>query len=115
MADATHITGATNDSITTEKTFANGNNHADALQQVRTAGSINIPPELFEKLYLTPQNPVKGELRNTFGNPTPLYVLILPIGHPVQQEWMGHADHSANLDRKKRSEARTSLTPNVCG
>jgi hypothetical protein len=43
-----------------------------ALRQIRTAGSISISPELFEKLYLSPANKVKGELRNTFGNPTPL-------------------------------------------
>ncbi|KAJ6006661.1 hypothetical protein N7451_004605 [Penicillium sp. IBT 35674x] len=44
----------------------------DALQRIRTAGSISIPPELFEQLYLAPQNRVKGELRQTFGNPTPI-------------------------------------------
>jgi hypothetical protein len=43
-----------------------------ALRQIRTAGSISISPELFEKMYLSPQNNVKGELRKTFGNPTPL-------------------------------------------
>lgn len=43
-----------------------------ALQKVRTAGSISITPELFEKLYLTPQTPVKGDLRKVLGNPTPL-------------------------------------------
>ncbi|KAF2996667.1 hypothetical protein E8E13_004038 [Curvularia kusanoi] len=43
-----------------------------ALKQIRTAGSISISPELFEKLYLSPKNDVKGELRKTFGNPTPL-------------------------------------------
>jgi hypothetical protein len=46
-----------------------------ALQQIRTAGSVSISPELFEKLYLSPQNKVAGELRKTFGNPTPLYVI----------------------------------------
>lgn len=45
-----------------------------ALQRIRTAGSISISPELFEKIYLSPQNQVKGELRKTFGNPTPLSV-----------------------------------------
>lgn len=44
----------------------------DALHRVRTAGSISIPPDLFEKLYLSPENRVKGDLRKTFGNPTPL-------------------------------------------
>lgn len=42
---------------------------------MRTAGSISISPELFEKLYLSPQNKVAGELRKTFGNPTPLCVI----------------------------------------
>lgn len=44
----------------------------DALRRVRTAGSISISPELFEKLYLSPENKVKGDLRKTFGNPTPM-------------------------------------------
>lgn len=43
-----------------------------ALRRIRTAGSISISPELFEKLYLSPQNKVAGELRKTFGNPTPM-------------------------------------------
>ncbi|KAK2626357.1 hypothetical protein QTJ16_004619 [Diplocarpon rosae] len=42
-----------------------------ALKRIRTAGSISISPELFEKIYLSPQNTVKGDLRKTFGNPTP--------------------------------------------
>ncbi len=46
--------------------------HGNALRKIKTAGSITISPELFEKLYLSPENRVKGELRKTFGNPTPL-------------------------------------------
>ncbi|KAH7133797.1 GPR1/FUN34/yaaH family-domain-containing protein [Dactylonectria macrodidyma] len=58
-------------------TFQNGHvdpelGHVDALETVRTAGSISMSPELFEKLYLSPPNAVKGDLRKTFGNPTPL-------------------------------------------
>ncbi|KAK5202526.1 hypothetical protein LTR41_011728 [Exophiala xenobiotica] len=45
---------------------------ATALEKVRTAGSISISPELFEKLYLSPKNAVKGDIRRTFGNPTPI-------------------------------------------
>ncbi|KAI9662871.1 MAG: hypothetical protein M1821_007918 [Bathelium mastoideum] len=53
--------------------FLDGNLDKDnALQRIRTAGSISISPELFEKIYLSPQNVVKGDLRKTFGNPTPL-------------------------------------------
>lgn len=43
-----------------------------ALRRIRTAGSISISPELFEKLYLSPENKVSGDLRKTFGNPTPM-------------------------------------------
>lgn len=43
-----------------------------ALRRIRTAGSISISPELFEKIYLSPKTPVKGDLRQTFGNPTPM-------------------------------------------
>jgi len=46
-----------------------------ALRKIQTAGSISISPELFEKLYLSPQNKVAGELRKTFGNPTPLALI----------------------------------------
>ena len=46
-----------------------------ALRRIKTAGSINISPELFEKLYLSPQNKVSGDLRKTFANPTPLALL----------------------------------------
>ena len=56
-------------------TMGANDSSGDALERVRTAGSISIPPELFEKLYLSPENRVKGDLRKTFGNPTPLYVL----------------------------------------
>jgi hypothetical protein len=61
--------------------YANGNSyhmndtnmdHETALNRIRTAGSISISPELFEKIYLSPQNVVKGDLRKTFGNPTPV-------------------------------------------
>jgi hypothetical protein len=50
-----------------------------ALRKIRTAGSISISPELFEKLYLSPQTKVHGDLRKTFGNPTPLYVRSIPV------------------------------------
>ena len=61
--------------------YTNGDSHqhlhgdmepSDALKRIQTAGSISISPELFEKIYLSPQNVVKGDLRKTFGNPTPL-------------------------------------------
>ncbi|KAI4119319.1 MAG: hypothetical protein LQ345_000756 [Seirophora villosa] len=56
-----------------EKDFSNhginGNSDAntsdDALTRLRTAGSVNISPELFEKLYLSPESRVKGDLRKT--------------------------------------------------
>ena len=44
----------------------------EALQRVRTAGNLSISPELFEKLYLTPKTPTKGNLRQIIGNPSAL-------------------------------------------
>lgn len=61
-----------------EKDFSNGyhldssHDPGEALNRIRTTGSLSISPELFEKIYLSPQNKVAGELRKTFGNPTPV-------------------------------------------
>ena len=44
----------------------------DTLRSIPTAGSMYITPEMFEKLYLSPQNRVKGDVRQMFGNPTPM-------------------------------------------
>ncbi|KAH3915584.1 hypothetical protein HBI56_148140 [Parastagonospora nodorum] len=61
-----------------------------ALRQIRTAGSISISPELFEKLYLSPPNKVKGELRKTFGNPTPLALIGFLLSlFPLSMTLMG--------------------------
>jgi len=45
---------------------------SNGLEAVDTMGSINVPRDVFEKLYLTPQSQVKGDLRKTFANPKPL-------------------------------------------
>jgi hypothetical protein len=42
------------------------------LTRYETADSVYLPKETFEKIYLNPHIPVKGQLRKTFGNPTPL-------------------------------------------
>lgn len=47
-----------------------------ALNRARTTGNVSISAELFEKLYLSPKTAVKGDLRATFGNPTPVYVTL---------------------------------------
>ncbi|KAF2098734.1 GPR1/FUN34/YaaH-class plasma membrane protein [Rhizodiscina lignyota] len=82
-----------------EKDFSNDENHEhlhadldseNALRKIRTAGSISISPELFEKLYLSPQNVVKGDLRKTFGNPTPLALIGFLLSlNPLACDLMG--------------------------
>ncbi|MCJ1249609.1 hypothetical protein MMC30_006835 [Trapelia coarctata] len=61
-----------------------------ALRKMKTANSISISPELFEKLYLSPQTQVKGDLRKTFANPTPIaligYIIALV---PLSCDLMG--------------------------
>lgn len=54
---------------------SNGTSRVEGLERIRTAQSVNISAELFEKLYLNPPNRVHGDLRKTFANPTPLYVV----------------------------------------
>lgn len=62
----------------------------EAINKIRTANSVTISPELFEKIYLNPQNAVKGDLRSTFANPTPLALLgfLLSLS-PLSCELMG--------------------------
>ncbi|KAJ9296873.1 hypothetical protein DTO271G3_5072 [Paecilomyces variotii] len=62
----------------------------DALRKIRTAGGISISPELFEKIYLTPKTRVKGDIRATVGNPTPLGILgfVVTLG-PLSCQLMG--------------------------
>ncbi|KAI0158044.1 GPR1/FUN34/yaaH family-domain-containing protein [Hypoxylon sp. FL1284] len=38
----------------------------------RTDTTVTMPPELFEKLYLTPKVPHRGDYNSRFANPTPL-------------------------------------------
>lgn len=50
----------------------NSMGHEDMLERVRTASTITIPPEIFEQMFLSPENKVKGQLRQTLANPTPI-------------------------------------------
>ncbi|RDW62475.1 hypothetical protein BP6252_11908 [Coleophoma cylindrospora] len=53
-------------------------------------GIFDMSPEMFAKLYLTPQNRVKGHLRDTFGNPSPLTLLGLCMSlTPISCDLMG--------------------------
>lgn len=52
-------------------TKENGGYNND-IHRTNTVQTINMSPEIFEKLYLQPQNRIHGDLRRTFANPTPL-------------------------------------------
>ena len=72
--------------------YPNGREHSsdEALNKIRTANTVTMTPELFEKLYLNPQQKVTGDLRTTFGNPTPIGLLgFLLAGSPLACEMMG--------------------------
>ena len=63
------------DSVNGNRQYDLHHDHHDeetALRRLRTAGSLSISPELFEKIYLSPKNQVSNNIRSTFGNPTPL-------------------------------------------
>ncbi|KAK3678401.1 hypothetical protein LTR78_001698 [Recurvomyces mirabilis] len=89
-----------------EKDYGNGY-HLDkdhdperALERIRTTGSLSISPELFEKIYLSPQNRVAGDLRKTFGNPTPLalvgFLLSLSPLSCILMGWRGAGGNGAS-------------------
>lgn len=60
------------------------------LNPLHRADSLSISPEVFEKLYLSPKNKVKGDLRGTFANPTPLALVgFLVALSPISAELMG--------------------------
>ncbi|KAJ4396585.1 hypothetical protein N0V93_000806 [Gnomoniopsis smithogilvyi] len=60
------------------------------LHRARTAGAVSISAELFEKLYLSPKNEVSGQLRRTFGNPTPIGLIgFLMCLSPLSCSLMG--------------------------
>jgi len=44
----------------------------DNLNRYATHTSVAVPMDVYEKMYLNPETRVKGQLRNTFANPTPL-------------------------------------------
>ncbi|MCJ1260312.1 hypothetical protein MMC22_000172 [Lobaria immixta] len=71
----------------------------EALRKIRTANSVSISPELFEKIYLSPQHAVKGDLRSKFGNPTPLALLgfLLSLS-PLSCEMMGWRASAGGAD-----------------
>lgn len=55
-----------------------------------TTTNITLSSEQFERLYLQPQTQVKGDLRKTFANPTPLALLGFSVGlTPLAAELLG--------------------------
>ncbi|CAK7200226.1 hypothetical protein SEUCBS139899_002917 [Sporothrix eucalyptigena] len=65
----------------------------DALKEIQTNRSVVMSADMFEKLYLSPHNKVKGELRQTYGNPTPLALIgFLLCLSPLSCTLMGWRD-----------------------
>lgn len=65
---------------------------AEMLRRIQTAESVllPIPRDAFEKLYLNPKVPTSGNLRRTFGNPTPISLLgFLLAATPASMITMG--------------------------
>ncbi|RDA92004.1 hypothetical protein CP533_6033 [Ophiocordyceps camponoti-saundersi (nom. inval.)] len=69
----------------------------EALHNLRTATSVSMSPELFEKLYLTPYNKKGGNLRRTFGNGSPLglagFIICLSPLSADLMGWRGAGGH----------------------
>ena len=59
-------------SVNVSQLYLEGDPRDSAIRRIKTADTISMSPELFERLYLTPQTAAKGDLRLTWGNPSPL-------------------------------------------
>lgn len=65
---------------------------AEMLRRIQTGESVllPIPRDAFEKLYLSPKTPAAGNLRRTFGNPTPISLMgFLLAATPAAMLTMG--------------------------
>lgn len=58
--------------------------------ELKRVESLSISPEMFEKLYLSPENNIHGDLRKTFGNPTPLSVYLPYFSQETNPHKIGH-------------------------
>ncbi|KFY03490.1 hypothetical protein O988_01433 [Pseudogymnoascus sp. VKM F-3808] len=71
------------------------------LNRYTTNGSVAIPMDVFERMYFNPEIAVKGQLRRTFGNPTPLALLGFVIASTplacTQMGWRGAGGNGAAL------------------
>ena len=76
--------------------------HEATFQQIDRVPTIDqpLPAKDHEKLYLSPENAVKGQLRKTFGNPTPVALAgFLLANTPASCDlmgWRGAGGHTGN-------------------
>ena len=73
----------------------------ETLRKMRTAESVMLPMDVFEKLYLGPQQPAAGHLRKTFGNPSPValvgFLLSATPNGMILMGWRGAGGGGAAL------------------
>jgi hypothetical protein len=75
-------------------TFHSDDSHEETLRKIRSADSIAIPRDVFEKLYLNPKQPADGHLRKMFSNPTPVALVgfllsATPNTRILHDSWYG--------------------------
>lgn len=71
----------------------------EMLRRYQTADSVllPIPRDAFEKLYLSPKTPAAGNLRRTFGNPTPICLMgFLLSATPAAMLTLGWGNSGGN-------------------
>ncbi|PGG95550.1 hypothetical protein AJ79_09992 [Helicocarpus griseus UAMH5409] len=75
--------------------------HIEAIRRTRTAESVVLPRDVFEKLYLNPKGPGKYELGKKFGNPTPIALIGFVIASTpfacTLMGWRGAGGHGGAL------------------
>ncbi|KAH6686449.1 GPR1/FUN34/yaaH family-domain-containing protein [Plectosphaerella plurivora] len=88
--------------MSTQTTKTQNDSRDEMMETVQPSVSVTMSPELYEQLYLAPKNQVKGELRQTFGNPTPIalggfLLCTTPVSMSLM-EWQGAGGFGAGAN-----------------
>lgn len=92
--------------------YANGN----GANLTQTPTNFTITNEQFERLYLSPRNqPVKGDLRKTFANPTVLGVAGFAVGlTPLSAQLIGWRGAGGGMGDAQATVAATVFFGGLC-
>ncbi|KAF5861639.1 hypothetical protein ETB97_012726 [Aspergillus alliaceus] len=82
---------------------------ASQISRYETNAGITIPKDVFERMCLTPQLPVKGQLRKTLGNPTPVWLGPYNLPETPEEPKPTEADEATELDKPAETDETVEI------